>query len=65
MGHTDPRYRPEKREQARTLYVDEKLSVRGVAERMEISTRRAWELLHDAGVEMRPEGRPRKEETVT
>jgi len=36
--------------------------VRKVAVAMSISTRRAWELLDDAGVKMNPRGRPRKED---
>lgn len=66
QDHNDPRYKPELREQARKLYEEapegEGLSVRGVAERMGVSTRRAWQLCRDAGCNMRPEGGARKQE---
>jgi hypothetical protein len=56
----DPRYDEGKRREAAELY-ESGLSVREVAERMEVSVRRAWEFLDDAGVEMRPAGRPKTE----
>jgi transposase-like protein len=56
----DPRYDEEKREQAAALYAEHS-SVRAVAAEMGLSARRVWELLRDAGVEMRPVGRPKGE----
>jgi DNA-binding transcriptional regulator LsrR (DeoR family) len=64
----DVRYQPALRVEAARLYKPlaeggEGLSVRGVAERMGVSVRRAWELLQDAQsqglVELRhPGGQP-------
>ena len=56
----DPRYEGDKRERAAALYAKHG-SVRAVAEEMEVTVRRAWEYLRDAGVEMNKRGRPRKE----
>lgn len=70
MSFRDPRYRADRRLEAARLYKPateggEGLSVRGVAERMDVSVRRAWEFLNDAAqdglVTMRHEGRPPKE----
>ena len=56
----DPRFDQSKREQAAALY-SELGSVRAVAEEMDVSVRRAWQYLDDAGVEMRRPGRPKGE----
>lgn len=56
----DPRYLIERRDEAAALYA-ELGSVRRVAAEMDVSTRRAWEYLVDAGVEMNRPGRPKGE----
>lgn len=57
---SDPRYKGNQRTRAAELYA-ELGSVRAVAEEMGVSVRRAWEYLSEAGVDMRPPGRPKKE----
>lgn len=58
----DPRYQPEKREQAAKLYKAGH-STAEVAETMGLSRTRVLDLLIEAGVERRPRGRPRKNGT--
>jgi len=57
---SDPRYDAAKRTTAAELYA-ELGSVRAVAERMGVTTRRAWQFLNDAGVTMNKPGRPKGE----
>lgn len=55
----DPRYREDLRERAKELYRSGH-STTEVAEKMDLSRTRIVQLLHEAGVQLRPRGRPRK-----
>ena len=59
----DSRYDADKRERAAAMY-DEGMTVRQVAAKLDLSTRRAWELITSGGAQMRRAGRPKKEEAA-
>lgn len=59
MTQHHPQYRPELRGRAAALYRNG-MSIREVADAMDLSYTRVRELLEDAGVKMRRRGRLRK-----